>query len=154
MGKKKVTKRAAAPARKSGAAVAKIGESVIIDGHAYEIVALDAKRNVFEFARPDGQGKGSTDMLRGLGNISDITAAEEGFLYLPNRITPKLDKLVQAALAEGMISEEQAAPITLAIRNHPQYVDRDDIAVRQVGEIYGLDFLQLVPVRNLIAAED
>ena len=148
-------KKAAAPRpRKSGLDVAKTGKPIMIDGHAYEIIALDTKKGLFDFARPDDQGPGDTKFLKGKGVIDDITQAEEGFLYLPNRVTPKVGDLVQAAVEAGDIDAGQAPSIVMAIRNHPLYPDRDDIAVRQVGEMYGLDLMQHVAVRDLIASED
>ena len=136
-----VKKKVTTPARKAGAAVAKVGKAVIIDGHEYDIVAMDEKRNVFEFARTKGGKEGSTTWRRGLGNISDITQAPEGFLYLPNRVTPKLERLIQRAVERGTIESTQSATVMAAVRNHPMYVDRDDIAVKQVGEMYGIDLL-------------
>lgn len=154
MARKKAAVRKDTPVRKAGAVVARIGKMLIIDGHEYEIVNLDAKHGTFEFARPDGQGEGETKFRRGIGVIADITEAEEGFLYLPNRITPKLEELIQEAVNADAITPEQAPAVTLAVRNHPLYPDRDDIAVRQVGEMYGIDLLADVAVRALITPED
>ena len=115
----------------------KVGATLRLDGHDYKVTALNGN-GIFDFARPDGVGKGQTTHLRGRGVTAELQDSGEGWLYLPNRVTPKAPMLVRNAVEGGQIGPEQEANVLTALRNHPKYFDRDDHAVRDINRMYGV----------------
>lgn len=115
----------------------KVGATLRLDGHSYRITALN-DNGIFDFARPEGVGKGETTHLRGRGVTADLKDSGQGWLYLPNRVTPKAPALVRSAVERGDLTEEQSQNALAALRNHPKYYDRDDHAVRDINNMYGV----------------
>ena len=128
------------PARTPGAGGSlKVGESIRIDGHDYDIVGIREDGLVFYFARPEGHEAGSTKYRRGEGEVADVKFAQDIGFYLPNRITPKAVDLIAAGVESGAIkNEEEGQKVLMFLRTHPRYADRDDKALKAAEDAFGI----------------
>ena len=136
------TKRSARPAGSGG--TIKIGDSIRIDGHDYDIVDVNPAGTIFYFARPAGLEAGETKYRRGEGVVEEVAHSPDIGYYLPNRITPKAVDLIKAGVESGVIdSEEKGQQVLAFLRTHPHYADRDDKALKAAEEAFGISLWEV-----------
>lgn len=132
-----------APTRAGDGSGIKQGDTIRIDGHDYNVVVMHESGLAFGWARPTALGEGDTKYRYGSTPVEDVRYDPVLGYYLPNRITPKVGDLVAAAVESGAIAEEQGPQVITFIRNHPQYYDRDDLAVKAAEDAFGISLWEV-----------
>lgn len=116
----------------------KVGETIRIDGHRYNVAAIHPSGLAFGYVRPEGKGAGDTKYRYGSGVVAEVRHDPELGFYLPNRITPKAMDVVKAAVEKGTLTEAQGQQVLAFWRNHPQYADRDDLALHATEQAFNI----------------